>query len=103
MEQLSFEEAKRLSIKKWEIIVKNDGESCIDLLENDKELVKLRSHCGFCERMSIGYYLLKCEECEFGKISGDCHKNNSYFRIWQLNKNKENAQNILEIIKNLKE
>ena len=44
-EQLSLKEAKRLSLLKWEHIVKANGAYCFPL-----ECANLNCHCGFCER-----------------------------------------------------
>jgi len=98
MAQLTFEEAKRLSIKKWEIIVKNDGDNSFEDLNYDEEIYRLRCKCGFCHR-----YNMQCTLCEFGASAGICTDKHSIYGQWEKKPNKEQAVQILEIIKNLKE
>ena len=98
MSQLTFEEAKRLGIKKWEIIVKNGGDPSIDEINTDDELYRLVCKCGFCQRNNM-----QCTLCEFGASAGICTKKHSIYGLWEKNPNKEQAVEILEIIKNLKE
>ena len=93
-EQLSLSEAKRLGIKKWQLQVDAGGYS--DEVYEDKELKCLRGHCGFCERWKV-----KCKNCEFGKVAGICSYRGSLYDIWFNNTTKENAEKILNVIKNL--
>ena len=93
-EQLSFEEAKRLSIKKWEMHVEDGGFS--ERVAKDKELKKLIGYCGFCERNNSN-----CHRCEFRKVAGVCYHKQSFFYKWNYNYSQENAQKILDVIKNL--
>lgn len=94
--QLSFSEAKRLGIKKWQMHVDAGGYS--DEVYEDKELKCLRGHCGFCERWEV-----KCKNCEFGKVAGKCDSEGSLFDYWSYICTKENAERILNVIKNLEE
>lgn len=91
-EQLSFKEAKRLSIIKWEAHVKAGG----DEWNLPLELRKLTCNCGFCERWN-----LDCLFCEFGKVAGYCTIDNSIYDIWQYDRTSHNAQLILNIIKSM--
>ena len=101
-EQLSFDEAKRLSIIKWEAIVNANGNKC-DLPE---EVENLNGKCGFCERYNaqIGNYHKNCPQCEFGKSAGICFKTDSLFMRYSITDNNKlkAAKQILEIIKSLK-
>jgi len=90
--QLSLKEAKRLSIIKWESHVKAVG----DEWHYPSEIRSLCCHCGFCERWNM-----ECEQCEFGKIAGDCTEDNSIYNLWYCDRNIENDQAILEIIKSI--
>lgn len=68
-EQMSLIEAKRLSLLKWESIIKNGS--------IPTECSKLKFGCGFCERHSFQWpgdeeHYPYCEECEFGDIAGVC-------------------------------
>ena len=92
MTQLSLKEAKRLSIIKWESHVKAVG----DEWHYPSEIRSLCCHCGFCERWNM-----ECEQCEFGKIAGDCTEDNSIYNLWYCDRNIENDQAILEIIKSI--
>ena len=94
-EQLSLSEAKRLSIKKWQLHVDAGGYS--ESVENDKEL-QILANCGFCERWEYD-----CKKCEFGKIGGECSSINSLFNKWLLKHTKYRAGKILNVIKNLEE
>ena len=103
MERLSFEEAKRLSIKKWQMHVDADG---LNLeVKTDKELSELISNCGFCERHFYvsRYDPFNCSDCEFGKVGGFCWCNGSLYHKWYWSYSKESAQKILDVIKNLEE
>ena len=103
MERLSFEEAKRLSVKKWQMHVYAGG--CDKDVGTDKELYNLLCHCGFCERhkSKVKYPYLNCNNCEFGKVAGVCPNEGSLHDEWFWAQTKENAQKILDVIKNLEE
>ena len=89
--QLSFKEAKRLGIKKWQMHVDAGGHS--NLTYKDEELRCLLGSCGFCER-----WKMNCEKCEFGKVGGYCHCRGSLFNKWVLQPTKENAEKITAIL-----
>jgi len=96
MGRLSFEEAKRLSIKKWQKHVNCNG---FDIyIETDEELGKLCCTCGFCER-----WQMRCQYCEFGKVAGKCSSADSLHAEWCMYNTKKSAQKILDVIKNLEE
>ena len=76
--QLSFSEAKRLSILKWEHIVKANGAYCFPL-----ECTNLICYCGFCERWDWQGNQEVCEtQCELGMQIGVCCDNGSLYKKW---------------------
>ena len=101
MEQLSFEEAKRLSIFKWEAHAKHvNGYN--PLAKYDYRLEKLRHSCGFCERYKKEDDFYKyCNRCEFGASAGYCQEKDSLFDKWVKKASSEKAQAILDVIRNL--
>jgi len=62
--KLTKKQAKDLSIKKWEYIIKNNGDG-FGLLIEIPELNKLKYNCGFCEKYiySTGGQLIYCRKC----------------------------------------
>lgn len=98
-EQLSFQEAKRLSIKKWKMHV--DAGGFCDGVDNDNELKHLPCNCGFCER----WMRISCDNCEFGKIAGVCQSEgySDLYSKWTMCFSVESAQKILDTIINLEE
>jgi len=102
--RLSFAEAKRLGIKKWQKHVKAGGESYS--IYRDEELNDLIFYCGFCERHSTliddGRKCVDCTDCEFGKVAGICEEGSLYIN-WCKDSSLENAQKILDVIENLEE
>jgi len=104
--QLSFEEAKRLSIIKWEAIIEQEG----ILINVPEEIKGLRSHCGFCQRHMIFNDPINdknCINCELGKIAMPCTQENSVYDLWYQANRRTNkiqfAKQLLEVIKSLKE
>jgi len=98
-EQLSFKEAKRLSILKWEHIVKANGANCYPL-----ECANLKCHCGFCERWDWQGEQKICEtQCELGMQIGVCCDNDSLYDKWNGDECVETAQAMLDAIKSVKE
>lgn len=110
--KISFEQAKELSIIKWESIINNtlpNFNLCAD------ELNELRQHfsCGFCWRHEFTGIDRKpiedtCNNCEFGKVAGYCIEDSSLYEEHisedeDSEKFIDTAKEILEIIKNLKE
>lgn len=109
-EQLSFEEAKRLSIIKWEAHVNADGYKS----SLPKELEVLDNDCGFCERTKqrtdyTNTNQKDCSICELAIANYPCSSRASLFSKWANSswipsphlKNK--AEAVLDLIKSLKE
>ena len=112
-EQLSFEEAKILSIIKWTKIVElleNDNSinnmAIIDILKQIPEISKLISNCGFCERYIKNVsFKVDCAICEFGIETGYCMNDFSLFSNYKESFGYRKlgfAKQILETIKSLK-
>lgn len=111
MEQLSFEEAIRLSIKKWKLVAKHGWMKACDKISLDNELSILFANCGMCERYKTEVNKTDCTQCEFSfGIEDGC--NNLFvsprhpYRIFSITITKkeeiEQAKIILELLKNLK-
>ena len=97
--KLTHEEAKRLSILKWEAIVKNNGSS-----EHLPEiLASLLSECGYCEKYRDKWNR-NCGKCPLNlkgnltEFSMGCLVPGHPWNIWADNKTKENAQAVLDLI-----
>lgn len=116
MEQLSFEEAKRLSILKWKILSTYEGEFTSMFLILPKECINLLYCCGFCERWrrkenDPGFLLMSCFHCEFGEIAGKCSdEGHSLYALWEKAHSSKNyslarkhAKKILKVLENLEE
>lgn len=112
-EQLSFDDAKILSIIKWTKIVElleNDNSisnmAIIDILKQMPELSELDAYCGFCERYVKNISFKKgCVICEFGIETGFCMDNFSLFSNYKHSsgyRKLDYAKQILETIKSLK-
>lgn len=107
--QLSFKEAKRLSIIKWEAHASHSN-GYNPFIKHDHRIEELLHGCGFCERnkKDIDYSFEKdCDKCEFGKIAGKCNDDNSLFNNWMIVSSGilkiKFAKDILEVIKSLNE
>lgn len=95
MKRITYEEAIDLSLEKWERHVKAGG---IDVsVFDDKKFKYLLAYCGFCD-FHDGF----CRKCEFGAKAGDCGMRSSLNGIWVNSKTKKNAQNILDVISEIK-
>ncbi len=106
-EQLSFEEAKRLSLFKWKILLTNPLSKAIDIFHANLELDNLKHYDGFCERWSYNdSTYMDCPKCEFGKIAGRCLMETSLYYKYHMEKNlslkKKIIKQICNVIKNLK-
>jgi len=87
--KLTRKKAFELSIKKWELIVENDGKN-LDVWP--KDLDSIMSHCGLCQ-----FY--GCKDCPLN-LDGLCCVNWPHpWSIWRNDQTKENAQAVLELIK----
>lgn len=100
MERLSVSEAKRLSLLKWEAIVRNEGRQLMKL-ERPEEIENLLNYCGFCERHRDGISV-DCSSCEInmGYYNGCNNFSHHYFR-WMLGCSDEKlaaAQAVLGLI-----
>jgi len=102
--KISFKEAQRLSILRWEALLEQEP--------IPQECKKLKCFCGFCERhnFNICDENHECNDCEFGKIAGKCIDNCSLYSNWakidpddEPDYYYECASKILEVIKSLKE
>lgn len=99
--QLSLEEAKRLSILKWDAHVQSGG--FCEHKDLPVAVQKLKSHCGFCQRWRIAetYPFQGCTLCELGKITGRCTEDESLWSQWADKSSIQNATSILLAIKTL--
>jgi len=101
MGQLSLSEAKRLSIKKWEMIVANGGKLEINVLI-DSELRELICYCGFCHRHSYNCTPCELNQERFGStFCLGCKRINHPFMRWNMDNTTENAQAVLDLIKSI--
>lgn len=103
MKKLSFEEAKRLSIVKWNVYASSET-GYIEWFTLPREVIKLKFRCGFCERWNTPKGV-NCKKCEFGKIAGTCTETGSKYDNWLYEApgrfKRAMAIDILNIIKNL--
>ncbi len=109
--RLTKKKAKELSIKKWGYAVKNGGKINVDHLRVDvPELKHLLHECGYCQ---IYFYdetktISSCGKCPIRPKIKDyddlnesgCEQSKHPHRIWWLEKTKENARAVLDLIKN---
>lgn len=101
--KISFEEAKRLSILRWQAIVDHNPVP--------EECKNITCFCGFCERHDFQLYNeinLECNDCEFGKAAGKCTNDDSLYGLWTLldeedDEYKTQSLKILDVIKSLEE
>ena len=105
--KLTKKKAKALSIKKWEWIVKNNGND-VGLSEAIPELGYLTFQCGFCEK----YWDNGCNKCPLNINGVTCINKDSLYYKWlykltlmkmfkidSYSINKKNAQAVLDLIK----
>lgn len=109
--KLTKKKAKELCIKKWEYIVNNDG-----ILDGERlrfaipEIKDLSAECAYCELYlyTVSAKIYYCFECplrpkyskDYDEYDYGCLQQNHPFNIWWDNKTKENAQKVLDLIKN---
>ena len=67
-----FEEAKRLSIMKWELLLEKPFD--YDRIRNHPEFLHLTSRCGMCE-----YYESDCDLCPLDDHTNECAKEHAIF------------------------
>jgi recombinational DNA repair protein RecR len=97
---MTLEEAKKLVILKWTYIVQNNG-SYYGLLQNISELKDLNGNCAYCE-LFMNKGCKGCPICpsEIMDNGSGCRQVDHPFDIWYYNKNRENAQAVLDLIIN---
>ncbi len=89
---LTKKEAKRLSILKWEFIIKNGGDYKLTL-ELPKEIHHLDANCGYCEKYK------DCTKCPlFLGDTSDCADLGHPWKKWANNSTVKNAQAMLDLI-----
>lgn len=109
---MTQKEAIELSIKKWEWIVDNGGSySVTELIGKFPGLEDFHNGCPLCEL----YYETsegkkkRCAECplaeKYKRIYKDncgCHMKSHPFNKWCMTYSKEDAQKVLDMLKNIK-
>lgn len=110
--KLTKERAKELSIRKWEWIIENNGFVNNDrLIEELPELFDLAHYCGLCELYCFEHdsELSHCLNCPIrpkreyynNTTNTGCFQRIHPYYIWYNEPNIENAQAVLELIKNI--
>jgi hypothetical protein len=102
---MDLKEAKQLSILKWELIVANDGKM-MHRFRFPKEIQELKALCGFChyqcERKDV---FSICDGCKFMEANNascvDDYSENDIYTTWRMRTTKENAEAVLNLIKNI--
>ena len=98
--ELTIEKAYELAVKKWEYIVKNDGDNSGQLAEIP-ELRHYNAQCSYCEMFikspvwckGCPLAILPHEDYEHGCL----HKDHPYNK-WDMNSTRETAQAVLDLI-----
>lgn len=99
--RISLEEAKYLSLTKWEKIVDNGGKNCLSgtLLDN------YGTEEGFCLRhRSYTENYINCDDCELCEIIGECGTESAFRTKWYFSKDDVKlsyAQQMLDAIKSI--
>lgn len=104
---MTKEEAKELCILKWEYIVNNEG-SEDGLINKYPELNKLLYECAYCELYFNDNSKHHCDNCPIkikyskrtNKYYGFCLTPDHPYNKWDNANTKENAQVVLDLIKN---
>lgn len=91
--KLTKKQAKELSIKKWEYIVGNKGNSN-GLTDKYPELKELAAECGYCEKSP-----LDCEGCPLNLKGIVCTNKSHPWAKWSYNRTIANAQKVLDLIR----
>ena len=100
MVKLTAEQALDFSIKKWEAIVENDGQGISPEQKKKLGIWNFNSTCGLCEKYRRDY---SCTKCPFiGENDHGCSNDLHIWRQWYINTTKENAQKVLDALKELK-
>ncbi len=105
---MTKKEAKELCILKWEYIVENNGSSK-GLIKKYPQLKKLNYGCAYCDKYITGetFSLLHCAKCPIRPKVDDyhdieyvgCSQYGHPYSNWSYNNTKENAQLVLDLIK----
>ena len=113
----TFEEAKRLSIIKWEWLYENSEEIPFDIdlfktsdllkecADRHEEIDELKDNCGFCEYFRP-YFNSGCGRCPLnpeinrGRGNLGCLMHTHPYKMWSNVPTKENAKAVLDLIKN---
>jgi hypothetical protein len=101
---MTEQEAKILSIRKWQWIVDNEGRTSnkenIKVWEAIPELEDMIYYCPYCEL----FWRSGCKKCplnlRFVHNSTGCHQLQHPFYFWCCNTIKANAQKVLDLIIN---
>lgn len=101
MKKLTKKEAKEWAIKKWQNIVGNDGRT-YELYSKYPELNSMKNGCSYCEL----YFNRICDGCpikpkieEYDDINeSGCVQEIHPFYQWDIERTKENAQKVLDLI-----
>lgn len=108
--KLTKEQAKELSKRKWEWIVENDGfDDDYNIYFEIPELLDLANNCGLCELYYFSFEEYSCKNCPISPKREDyddiantgCFQKIHPYYIWINNQNIENAQAVLDLIKNI--
>ena len=105
MIELTAKQALDFSIKKWEATVANDGQDLSILQSKELGIFHFKSICGLCEKYHIykEYKFEGCIKCPFNDSFGNgCSNYNHVWYQWYRNQTKENAQIVLDKLKELK-
>ena len=94
MKKLTLKKAKELSIKKWKIIVKQNGSD--EGINTHPDFQDLRHNCGLCQRYIPDLFKDTCEKCPLTKDGSSCCIE---FFEWNDKPSKKNAQAVLNRIK----
>ncbi len=106
------QQAKKLSIVKWEAIVKNNGKELNYKQLTELGLTNLFADCGYCEKYLHDLEDSKiCRHCplnakklniKYDKVfnygEAHCLFNDHPYNIWQENQTVENAERMLNLI-----
>ena len=93
--KITLKEAKRLSILKWEMVVKGK----IDNVCEQPELMKLKHYCGFCEL----FWDEQCKGCPlFIDDKMSCNHHDHPFNKWAHGEDIYHAKDVLNLVINSK-
>ena len=101
--KLTRKQAFELSIRKWEALARGED------VPEDIRALRMEGDCGLCKKYFITYNK-KLDSCALCPIrprledyndldSVGCGQKNHPYKIWSRNRNSENAQKVLDLIK----